>query len=234
MATKRLSRWQLILKAVYYEWKKRKENDREFAWGDVIVLAWKTYPKTFGLEGYEYQHPDAKDISSYLMGDRGLVKNNMFQKVRQKVYKISPRGLAHAKWLCGETPDINENSQIEEQDIAILNEEDSWLLENAWNEKFFSERRDQTTEKYKSNMIPNLMDAMQFWGLSKKEQENFHKHINKVSDVIQKYDENKYLRISKDVLLSPSDVKKILQHDEVLKDRMKGLIKLMENRESRS
>src|SRR5262245_47549600 len=47
----------------------------------LIVSAWRKYPRTFGLKGFEEQFPDSNKVLSGIMGEKGLPRRGWMTKV---------------------------------------------------------------------------------------------------------------------------------------------------------
>ncbi|GBD37478.1 hypothetical protein HRbin36_02612 [bacterium HR36] len=87
-------------------WKLEQQGHSPFSAEDLIVAAWKEFPKAFGLRGYSEQYPDANRVLSAIMGERGLAKRGWLAKVGQKLYSVSRDGQRIAKRILeGKEPD---------------------------------------------------------------------------------------------------------------------------------
>lgn len=53
-----------------------------FTLADIVLASWKAHPDRFGLAGHP-EHPDSKNISSYIYGTRGLVARKMLLKAKE-------------------------------------------------------------------------------------------------------------------------------------------------------
>lgn len=86
--------------------------EETFTAENLLLAAWKRDPVAWGLRGYERVHPDSERIYTEL--DRasvggsnvrgGLVGLGLFQKVRQRTYRLTPAGLAAASEVAGADP----------------------------------------------------------------------------------------------------------------------------------
>jgi hypothetical protein len=65
----------------------------------LIVAAWSKYPRTFGLKGFEEQHPDSNKVLTSLMGEKGLAKRGWLHKAGQKLYSVTREGRQVARRL---------------------------------------------------------------------------------------------------------------------------------------
>jgi hypothetical protein len=58
----------------------------------LIVSAWRKYPRTFGLKGFEEQFPDSNKVLAGIMGEKGLPRRGWMVKVGQKLYSLTRDG----------------------------------------------------------------------------------------------------------------------------------------------
>ena len=58
----------------------------------LIVSAWRKYPRTFGLKGFEEQYPDSNKVLAMIMGEKGLPGRGWMAKVGQKQYALTRDG----------------------------------------------------------------------------------------------------------------------------------------------
>ena len=63
-----------------------------FSAESLIVSAWRTYPTTFGLKGFEEQYPDSNKVLAGIMGEKGLPQRGWMVKVGQKLYSLTRDG----------------------------------------------------------------------------------------------------------------------------------------------
>lgn len=85
------------------------ELDKTFTAEDLLLSAWKRDPLAWGLRGHEHEHPDSEKIYTEL--DRASVKGSnvrgglaglgLFEKVRQRTYRLTPAGLNAASQIEG-------------------------------------------------------------------------------------------------------------------------------------
>lgn len=77
----------------------------EFTLQELIVHAWKRYPKEFGLPDFINEHPDSHRVASFLYGNHGLVGAEFLTKVgRSKLdrrWTITSKGLIYLSRLDG-------------------------------------------------------------------------------------------------------------------------------------
>lgn len=82
---------------------------KSFTAEDLLLAAWKRDRAAWGLRGHEIEHPDSERI--YVEIDRasmkgknvrgGLVGLGLFEKVRQRTYRLTTKGLVEASSLVG-------------------------------------------------------------------------------------------------------------------------------------
>ena len=63
-----------------------------FSVADLSVMAWKLFPRVFGLDGYQQQHPDHHRIMSALSATSGPMRRGLFRRVRPNIYELVPAG----------------------------------------------------------------------------------------------------------------------------------------------
>jgi hypothetical protein len=83
--------------------------EKTFTAEDLLLSAWKRDPLAWGLRGHEQAHPDSERIYTEL--DRASVKGSnvrgglaglgLFEKVRQRTYRLTPTGLTAASQIAG-------------------------------------------------------------------------------------------------------------------------------------
>jgi hypothetical protein len=86
---------------------------------DLLLAAWKRDRLSWGLRGYEEIHPDSERI--YVELDRvsvkgknvrgGLVGLGVFEKVRQRTYRLTPAGLSQAGSIAGADPTMQGKAE---------------------------------------------------------------------------------------------------------------------------
>lgn len=124
----------------------------------LIVSAWRKYPRTFGLKGFEEQYPDSNKVLSGIMGEKGLPNRGWMVKVGQKLYSLTRDGKQVVrKLLQGEdTPPLTARRQKaadplpRELDLLLQ----ALLASPAWH-KFGQDRSAEWT----------FSDACRFWGM---------------------------------------------------------------------
>jgi len=132
--------------------------DTVFTAEDLLLAAWKRDPLAWGLRGHEREHPDSERI--YVELDRASVKGKnvrgglaglgLFEKVRQRTYRLTPSGLAAASEVAGADPSMRGKAERSLADAinAIL----SHPVFNEWLKN--------------PEMPKHFRDAGYFWGIA--------------------------------------------------------------------
>lgn len=132
--------------------------EKPFTSEDLLVAAWERDRLAWGLRGYEREHPDIdklrKEIDS--RGARegapstGLVSAGLLLRVRERMYRLTPAGLAAASQVVGAKPDTRGKATRALSDAvnAIL----SHSVFRGW-------LKDSSSPKH-------FRDAGHFWGIA--------------------------------------------------------------------
>ncbi len=120
---------------------------------DLLMRAWARNPLAWGLRGYEAQHPDSEKI--YKEIDRANVKGGMmglglFEKVRQRTYRLTPAGLVAASRVKEGDPSARA---MAERALADA------IKDIISHPVFLSWMKDPQTPKH-------FRDAGHFWGIA--------------------------------------------------------------------
>jgi hypothetical protein len=127
----------------------------------LIVSAWRTYPATFGLKGFEEQYPDSNKVLSGIMGEKGLPNRGWMAKVGQKLYSLTRDGKQVVrKLLQGEdTPPLTarrtqpKETLPRDQDLLVQ----GLLASSAWQKLRQGRSADWT-----------FTDACRFWSMGER------------------------------------------------------------------
>jgi hypothetical protein len=132
--------------------------EKAFTSEDLLVAAWKRDRMAWGLRGYERDHPDVdklrKEIDS--RGARegtpstGLVSAGLLLRVRERMYRLTPAGLAAASEVVGAEPDTRGKATR-----ALADAVDSILSHSV----FRAWLKDSSSPKH-------FRDAGHFWGVA--------------------------------------------------------------------
>lgn len=93
--------------------------EKTFTSEDLLVAAWKRDRLAFGLRGYEQEYPDSDKVRKELdsRGARpgspstGLVSSGLILRVRERIYRLTPAGLAAAAEVVGVEPDTRGRAE---------------------------------------------------------------------------------------------------------------------------
>jgi hypothetical protein len=121
----------------------------------LIVDAWRKYPQTFGLKGFEDQHPDSNKVLASIMGEKGLARRGWLVKMGQKLYALTREGRQVVRRLLhGDDPPAAPSAPValpREQDRLLLA-----LLDSAAVRKFEQGRQAEWA----------FTEACRFWGVT--------------------------------------------------------------------
>lgn len=85
---------QLLLAAVQCS---GGDTDKTFTFEELLVAAWKQDNQSWGLRGFETEHPDSerihRELDSRGKNSKGLVELGWLGKVRPRVYRLTLKGL---------------------------------------------------------------------------------------------------------------------------------------------
>jgi hypothetical protein len=122
----------------------------------LTVAAWRKYPRTFGLKGFEEEHPDSNKVLTALMGEKGLARRGWLHKAGQKLYTLTREGRQLSRRLLqGEAPPAERPAaavKLDRQHDKLL----QGLLASTAYEKFRQTRQNEL----------KFADACRFWGIT--------------------------------------------------------------------
>ena len=76
---------------------------KTFTFEELLVKAWAKDPLAWGLRGFEREHPDSerihRELDSRGSAGRGLVQQGILAKVKPRIYRLTPKGIAFASQL---------------------------------------------------------------------------------------------------------------------------------------
>jgi hypothetical protein len=135
----------------------RGDLQKIFTAEDLLLAAWKRDPLAWGLRGHETEHPDSERI--YVELDRasvrgsnvrgGLVGLELFEKVRQRTYRLTSAGLVAASELAGADPSARgkaERALADAVGVILSHPVFEWMKDPA--------------------MPKHFRDAGHFWGIA--------------------------------------------------------------------
>ncbi len=125
---------------------------KTFTAEELLVRAWQKDKMAWGLRGLEEQYPDSDKIYKELdsRGKQGIVGLGLLEKVRQRVYRLTPAGLVQGSALRPSDPIAREKAGRK------LEEEIKQILEHA---VFRDWIQDPTRPKH-------FRQAGHFWGIA--------------------------------------------------------------------
>ena len=93
--------------------------EKTFTSEDLLVSAWKRDPLAFGLRGYEREYPDSDKVRKELdsrgarpgSASTGLVSSGLILRVRERIYRSTPAGLAAAAEVVGAKPETRGRAE---------------------------------------------------------------------------------------------------------------------------
>ena len=79
---------------------------RSFTAEDLVVTAWKKFPRAFGLRGHNDAnglplHPDSNRVYAEIMGSKPIRKRGYLVKIGQKTYGLTETGREAAERIAG-------------------------------------------------------------------------------------------------------------------------------------
>jgi hypothetical protein len=132
--------------------------EKTFTSEDLLVAAWKRNRLAWGLRGYEREFPDNDKIHKELDGrgaregsaSTGIISNGLLLRVRQRIFRLTPTGLAAAAEVVGAEPDARGKAErvLADAVTVIL----SHPVFRAW-------LKDPSAPKH-------FRDAGHFWGIA--------------------------------------------------------------------
>lgn len=68
------------------------EDRGVFCAEELVVRAWRMFPKDFGLRLFNDCHPDSNRVLARVMGARGLCSRGLLERVAERQYRITDKG----------------------------------------------------------------------------------------------------------------------------------------------
>lgn len=225
--TKITNRKGLVLRAAL----ERSGGDpREtFSFEELLVQAWHETPDSWGLRGFEREHPDPerlhRELSPRGKGQPGLVGEGLMEKVGGKVerlYRITPKGLAVASELAPVSSTAREQADrtIEAEVLRIIEHPVflQWLKDHSKPRRF--------------------REAGHFWGIApgtppKTAQErirNVEETISAALDLLRGKEDNRSQDGPGRLRYGREDLERSLEFQETLKERFEADLKFLLNK----
>jgi hypothetical protein len=121
----------------------------------LTVAAWRKYPQTFGLKGFEEQHPDSNKVLASIMGEKGLAKRGWLHKAGSKLYTLTRDGRQAVRRLAqGEAPATRSDAYVK------IDREMDRMLQGLFASTAFEKFRESKQHELK------FADACRFWGIT--------------------------------------------------------------------
>ena len=142
-----------------------RKRSSTFTAEDLVVVAWRLYPDTFGLSGYANQYPDSNRVLTKIMGKKGMRGKGWLWKVGEKQYKLSSAGLTEGELLLekqglstGKAQPDYFRAELDRNALAALDR----LVSTHAAHKIINESEDQLT----------FRDACGFWDITARSNAN--------------------------------------------------------------
>ncbi|MFN2609862.1 MAG: hypothetical protein ABR507_03160, partial [Actinomycetota bacterium] len=125
-----------------------------FTFEELLIAAWNHDQNSWGLRGFEREHPDPerlhREVDNRGKGQKGLVDLGYIEKVRTRLYRLTPSGLARASQV-----DPSDTLTMEKANRALATEVKG-ILEHP---VFIKWLKQQAPPK-------SFRDAGHFWGIA--------------------------------------------------------------------
>jgi len=196
---------------------------KTFTAEELIVHAWRKDKRAWGLRGFEDQHPDANKMLKELdahAGKQGIVGQGMLEKVQQRVYRITPVGLAAASAL---QPSDKIARQKATRELALAVKQ---ILEHP---AFKSWMGDSSRPKY-------FREAGHFWGIAPgtpaktvRERVAFvEKTLKAALDILVREGVEEVIEQRGKILYERNDIERCLEFQKILKERFARDLRLLD------
>lgn len=113
--------------------------ENAFTFEQLLVKAWEMDPVSWGLRGFEQDHPDSerihRELDSRGKKNKGMVDMGFLDKVQARVYRLTLKGLTAASELLDDEPDamVRTDRVLENEVHRILEHPvfKAWLADNG-------------------------------------------------------------------------------------------------------
>jgi hypothetical protein len=134
-------RGQLLLAALACS---NGDPEATFSSEELLIAAWKHDPASWGLRGFEKEHPDSnrihRELDSRGKDQKGIAGSGLLARVRPRTYRLTPKGLAAATAASEEDPQARERlNRVLEQEVTRIIEHPTfvrWLSDEKWPRSF--------------------------------------------------------------------------------------------------
>lgn len=199
------------------------DSKKTFTAEELIVHTWKKDKRAWGLRGFEDQYPDANKMFKELdahAGKQGIVGQGMLEKVHQRVYRITPAGLAAASSL---QPSDKIARQKATRELALAVKQ---ILEHP---VFKTWLGDHSRPKY-------FREAGHFWGIAPgtpaktvRERVSFvEQTLQAALNVLSQEGVNEIIEHRGRILYERNDIERCLEFQNILKERFARDLRLLD------
>jgi hypothetical protein len=199
------------------------DTSRTFSSEDLLLAAWKHDPASWGLRGYEREHPDSnrihRELDSRGKGNRGIVGDGFLEKVRPRTYRLTPKGLAAATAASDADPEARERLN------RVLEAEVTRIIEHP---AFVSWLTDKTKPK-------NFRDVGHFWGIApgtpprvaRQRVQGVEETLTAAAQLLEQRDLDEVGDRQGRLLFERADVERGLEFHEEMKQRFNAELRLL-------
>lgn len=199
---------------------------KTFSFEELLVQAWRETPDSWGLRGFEQEHPDPerlhRELSPRGKGQPGLVGEGLMEKVGGKVerlYRITPKGLAVASKL------VPVSSTAREQADRAIEVEVLRIIEHP---VFLQWLKDRSKPK-------RFREAGHFWGIApgtppKTAQErvrNVEETINAALNLLRGKEDDQSRGGHSGLRYGREDLERSLEFQDTIKERFEADLKIL-------
>ena len=203
-----------------------REGQSTIPAAQLVVTAWRKFPKQLGLEGHEDDFPDSNRVLSALMGQRGLAKSGLFRRIAPKLYELTEAGQTKVRRLLGRPP-IPNGPPRPAAKVRLPPVEQSFMVRLSASSalrKFESDKAELT-----------FTDAVDFWRLGRASGKVATTRLEWQKDVLLRIEtalENGDAVLDDGRVLTASDLRLLKNLDNYLRDRFKRHLGVLQQRKT--
>jgi hypothetical protein len=196
---------------------------KTFTFEELLVEAWKRDPLSWGLRGFEREHPDSerihRELDSRGKGSGGLVDLGFLEKVQARLYRLTPKGLAAASDL------KPADTSVREKTHRTLEAEIRRILEHPAFRDWLKD----------SNRPKHFREAGHFWGIApgtpprliRQRVKRVEQTLRAALDVLERKGVEEIGERRGSVLYDRTDIERCRQFQEALKQRFAGDLRIL-------
>ena len=221
MPTKKVDlRQQLLLAALACS---GGDASKTFSSEELLVAAWRQDPASWGLRGYEREHPDSnrihRELDSRGKDQKGIVGSGLLERVRPRTYRLTPKGFAAAAAANRDDPEARERTdRVFESEIKRIVEHPAFV---AW-------LKDHDAPKH-------FRDVGHFWQVAPgTPSQVVRQRLSNVDDTLEAAQALLNERGVSELgdqsgrqLFDAEDVKRALEFQRTMKDRFQGDLRVL-------